>query len=288
MVGQTVGEVVESRDPRFAPGDKVLTPLGWQLYGVARAADLVKVDASRVPASCYLGVTRHAGYHRVVRPARDRAAEAGETVVVSAASGAVGSVVGQLAKLHGLPRGGHRRRPRQVRLRRGRARLRRLRRLQGGAPRATTCGRRARNGVDVYFENVGGEVLDTVLRLMNRYFARRRLRPDRRIQRDRAVRLQEPALGARQPHPHAGHDRVRLEGPLSARRAARSSTLVAQGRLKYRESVRRRARQRAARVHRPAQGRELRQAARAARRLTRVTRSPRTVPRRPCRRRCTS
>ena len=58
MVGQTVGEVVESRDGRFEPGDKVLTSLGWQLCGVAKAGDLVKVDAARVPASYYLGMPR--------------------------------------------------------------------------------------------------------------------------------------------------------------------------------------------------------------------------------------
>ena len=56
MVGQTVGEVVESRDARFHAGDKVLTQLGWQSHGVARAADLVAIDARRAPASYYLGV----------------------------------------------------------------------------------------------------------------------------------------------------------------------------------------------------------------------------------------
>src|ERR1700687_5673454 len=56
MVGQTVGEVVESADPRFVPRDKVLTQLGWQLYGVAAGTDVSKIDAQRVPASYYLGV----------------------------------------------------------------------------------------------------------------------------------------------------------------------------------------------------------------------------------------
>src|SRR5437762_12302985 len=55
MVGQTVGEVVESKDAAFAPGDKVLTQLGWQLHGVAKAKELSKIDAKRAPASCYLG-----------------------------------------------------------------------------------------------------------------------------------------------------------------------------------------------------------------------------------------
>src|SRR5438552_12285053 len=99
MVGQTVGEVVESRNEKLKKGDKVLTQLGWQLYGSAK--EVTKVDESRVPLSCYLGVvgmpgiTAYFGLRELGQP------KAGETVVVSAASGAVGSVVGQLAKLWG-------------------------------------------------------------------------------------------------------------------------------------------------------------------------------------------
>ena len=101
MVGQTVGEVLESRDARFKAGDKVLTSLGWQSHGVASAGDLVKVDARRAPASYYLGIlgmpgiTAWFGLNEIGQP------KPGETVLVSAASGAVGSVVGQLAKQHG-------------------------------------------------------------------------------------------------------------------------------------------------------------------------------------------
>src|SRR5271169_4854534 len=101
MVGQTVGEVIESRDPRFKPGEKVLTHLGWQLYGVAKASELTPIDATRAPTSYYLGIlgmpgiTAWFGLSEIGRP------KAGETVVVSAASGAVGSVVGQLARIGG-------------------------------------------------------------------------------------------------------------------------------------------------------------------------------------------
>src|SRR2546425_2822378 len=56
MVGQTVGEVIESQDPRFEPGAKVLTQLGWQLYGVAKPNELTPIDVRRAPASCYLAV----------------------------------------------------------------------------------------------------------------------------------------------------------------------------------------------------------------------------------------
>src|SRR5919204_6384929 len=97
MVGQTVGEVLESRHPKLKAGDQVLTQLGWQLYGCTREA--TKVDPARAPASYYLGLigmpgmTAYFGLKELGQP------KPGETVVVSAASGAVGSVVGQLAKL---------------------------------------------------------------------------------------------------------------------------------------------------------------------------------------------
>src|SRR5207245_10368668 len=99
MVGQTVGEGVESRHPSLKMGDMVLTQLGWQLYGCTREA--IKVDPSRAPLSYHLGLigmpgmTAYFGLKEIGQP------KAGETVVVSAASGAVGSVVGQLAKLWG-------------------------------------------------------------------------------------------------------------------------------------------------------------------------------------------
>ena len=101
MIGGTVGEVVESRNPKFAKGDQVLGMLGWQQYGLSDGKGLNKVDASRVPLSAYLGVlgmpgvTAWVGLLDICQP------KAGETVVVSAASGAVGSVVGQIAKIKG-------------------------------------------------------------------------------------------------------------------------------------------------------------------------------------------
>ena len=101
MVGGCAGEVVSSKHPKFAPGDKVVGALGWQLYGVADGNALQKVDASVIPLSAYLGpvgmpgVTAWVGLNDICAP------KEGETVVVTAASGAVGSVVGQLAKLKG-------------------------------------------------------------------------------------------------------------------------------------------------------------------------------------------
>ena len=166
MVGQTVGEVVESRDPNFKSGDKALTPLGWQLYGIASAKELTRIDVRRAPVSYYLGIlgmpgiTAWFGLFEIGQP------KPGNTVVVSAASGAVGSIVGQLAKIKGC-------------------------RVVGIAGGKTKCDYVVKDlgfdacvdykagnlladlrehcpkGVDVDFENVGGVILDTVLRLMN-------------------------------------------------------------------------------------------------------------------------
>ena len=168
MVGQTLGEVVESRDGGFKPGDRVLAPLGWQLCGVAKGADLTKVEAGGAPLSYYLGVlgmpglTAWFGLKEIGQP------KPGETVVVSAASGAVGSVVGQLAKIW---------RCRAVGIAGGPAKCEYVvkelgfdacvdykagnlqRDLKEGCPK----------GVDVYFDNVGGEILDALLRMMNMF-----------------------------------------------------------------------------------------------------------------------
>jgi hypothetical protein len=164
MVGQTVGEVLESRNEKFKQGDKVLTQLGWQLFGSTK--EVSKVQEGGAPLSYYLGclgmpgMTAYFGLKEIGQP------KAGETVVVSAASGAVGSVAGQLAKSWGCRAVG----------------------IAGGAEK---CGYVTRElgfdacvdykagnlhrdlkeacpeGVDVYFDNVGGMTLDTLLRLMN-------------------------------------------------------------------------------------------------------------------------
>ena len=164
MVGQTAGEVVESRHSTLRVGDKVLTQLGWQLYGTTREA--MRVDERRAPLSAYLGVlgmpgmTAYFGLKEIGQP------KAGETVVVSAASGAVGSVVGQLARLWGC---------RAVGIAGGPAKCEYVRKELGfdacvdykagdlGAALKDACPK----GVDVYFDNVGGEIFDTLLARMN-------------------------------------------------------------------------------------------------------------------------
>jgi NADPH-dependent curcumin reductase CurA len=158
MVGQTVGEVLESRNPSLKKGDHVLTQLGWQLFGATREA--VKVDGARAPLSYYLGLlgmpglTAYFGLKELGQP------KPGETVVVSAASGAVGSVVGQLAKLWGC---------RAVGIAGGREKCDYVKRELGFdecIDYKSANLRDALKEVDVYFDNVGGEMLDTLLTRM--------------------------------------------------------------------------------------------------------------------------
>jgi NADPH-dependent curcumin reductase CurA len=168
MIGGTVGEVVESRNARFAKGDQVLGMLGWQQYGLSDGKGLNKVDASRVPLSAYLGVlgmpgvTAWVGLLDICQP------KASETVVVSAASGAVGSVVGQIAKIKGC---------RAVGIAGGKQKCDYVVKELGfdacvdykGGKLNDDLKAAAPDGIDCYFENVGGEILDAVLRRMNAF-----------------------------------------------------------------------------------------------------------------------
>ena len=175
MIGGTVGEVVESRHPRFAVGTPVVGMGGWQEYSVVdgNQPGLVrKVDTTHIPLSAYLGavgmpgVTAWYGLVKICDP------KAGETVVVSAASGAVGSVVGQLAKARGC---------RAVGIAGGPDKCRHVVEDLGfdacidykAHPDGKSLYRALKeatpNGVDGYFENVGGLILDTVLLRMNAF-----------------------------------------------------------------------------------------------------------------------
>ena len=173
MVGGTAGEVVASQHAKFAVGDKVVGSGGWQEYSVVTAeaaAALRKVDDGAVPLPAYLGavgmpgVTAWVGMGQIIVP------KDGETVVVSAASGAVGSAVGQLAKVRGARAVG----------------------IAGGAEKCAyvvkelgfdacidykaqrdvgalieALDEACPKGVDGYFDNVGGMVLDAVMQRMN-------------------------------------------------------------------------------------------------------------------------
>jgi|SRR5438105_2788969 len=153
ITSQTLGEVVESRDPRFEPGQLVIGQLGWQEYAVARAGTLRRVPEILQPPSLALhvvGGTGMAAYFGLFDVGKPRP---GDTVVVSAAAGAVGQVVGQLAKLAGC---------RTVGIAGGPDKIEDLRNLFGYDVAIDYKQDDVRdsvpNGVDVYFDNVGGEV----------------------------------------------------------------------------------------------------------------------------------
>ncbi|MFG6593685.1 NADP-dependent oxidoreductase [Sulfitobacter sp. 1A13368] len=170
MEGGSVGKVIASNDPSFAEGDFAFGAFGWATHGVAPAKQCQKVDAEGAPITASLGVlgmpglTGWYGLNDIGQP------KEGETLVVAAATGPVGSIVGQLAKAKGLRTVG----------------------IAGGAEKCEIATRdfgfdvcldhrayddakslraalkeAAPDGIDIYYENVGGKVLDAVLPLMN-------------------------------------------------------------------------------------------------------------------------
>ena len=168
MIGGTVGEVVRSRHAKLGVGDFVVGQLGWQQYAVSSGVGIMKVDPGKVPLSAYLGavgmpgVTAWYGLHDIGKP------KAGETVVVGAASGAVGAVVGQLAKIAGC---------RAIGIAGGKDKCAYVTGelgfdacLDHHDPALKERFREATpGGVDIYFENVGGAILDMVLGRLNAF-----------------------------------------------------------------------------------------------------------------------
>jgi len=172
MIGGTVGVVEASKNPSFAVGDNVVGMFGWQEMGVSDGRGIQKVDTRHIPLSAYLGsvgmpgVTAWYGLNKIMLP------KPGQTVAVSAASGAVGSVVGQLAKLKGC---------RAVGFAGGKDKCDYVvnelgfddcidykaakdpKELYKMLKEATP------DGIDSYFENVGGSILDAVLSRMNAF-----------------------------------------------------------------------------------------------------------------------
>jgi NADPH-dependent curcumin reductase CurA len=166
MVGRTVAQVIESKHPDFRPGDFLAANDGWQSHGVSDGKSVQKLDPNIAPISTALGLmgmpglTAYVGLLDIGQPKR------GETVVVSAAAGAVGSAVGQIARIKGC---------RAVGVAGSQEKCDYVVRELGfdacvshraedltGALRAACP-----NGIDVYFDNVGGAVLKAVFRLMN-------------------------------------------------------------------------------------------------------------------------
>jgi NADPH-dependent curcumin reductase CurA len=170
MGGATVGEVVESRSNLFAAGDTVRGMLGWAEYSVSKSDGLAKVDARRIPLSAYLGVvgmpgmTAWYGFNKIMEP------KPGETIVVSAAAGAVGSVVGQLARIAGnrvIGIAGGPDKCRYVKEELGFDACIDYKMAADAKGLAAMIGAEAPKGVDAHFENVGGDVLNAVMTLLN-------------------------------------------------------------------------------------------------------------------------
>lgn len=241
MLGGTVGEVVESRHAKFQPRDKVVGMGGWQLYSVVDGnapGMLRKVDTTHVPLSYYLGavgmpgVTAWYGLVKIINP------KPGETVVVSAATGAVGSAFGALAKARGCRVVGIAGGPEKCAYAvnelgfdacidyRAHSDLKAMSQaLKQACP----------NGIDGYFENVGGYLLDAVLLRANA-FARVALCGMIAGYDGAPLPLQNPALIL--------INRVKIEGFIVSEHMEvwpqalqELATLVAQGKLRPRESI---------------------------------------------------
>ena len=170
MEGGAVGEVITSNSDRFAPGDIVFGMFGWATHGIQPANMLRKLDPAQGPITAALGVLGMPGFTGWFGLMEHGRPKAGETLVVAAATGPVGSMVGQLARLHGL---------RVVGIAGGAEKCAMAKEVYGfdecldhRAYETASDLRKALkeacpNGVDIYFENVGGKVLDAVLPLMN-------------------------------------------------------------------------------------------------------------------------
>ena len=166
MVGQTVSEVVASRNPRFQPGDIVLTQDGWQAYGLSDGKGLRKIDPSAAPPSWSLGVLGMVGLTAYVGLLDIGKPKEGETVVVSAAAGAVGSIVVQIAKLKGCRAvgiAGSDEKSAFVTGELGADACVNYKTADLNAALKEACPK----GIDVYFDNVGGPILEAVLKRIN-------------------------------------------------------------------------------------------------------------------------
>ena len=241
MIGGTAGEVVASRNPHFAVGEKVVGMGGWQEYAIVDASQrgvLQKVDTTHIPLSAYLGavgmpgVTAWMGLTQIIEP------KAGETVVVSAASGAVGGALGQLARQRGCRAVGIAGGPDKCRYvveelgfdacidYKQHADLKSLTRaLKEACP----------NGIDGHFENVGGMILDAVM-LRTNAFARIAVCGMIAGYDGAPLPMANPALIL--------VNRMKIQGFIVSERMElwpqalkELGTLVATGKLKYRESV---------------------------------------------------
>jgi len=235
MTGETIGEVIASADPGFAPGDIVGGARGWQSHTISPATSLYKIDREAAPLSTWLGVlgmpgtTAYSGMKDIGQPKK------GETVVISAASGAVGSVAGQLARRAGA----------------------RVVGVAGGPDKClwvqealgfdacvdhrvgnldNALREECPNGIDVYFENVGGALQHAVFAQLNAFA--------RVVMCGMVAQYNERDMP---PGPNLGFvvgKRVRIEGLIVSDKPERfaewralAAPWVKEGSLHYRETV---------------------------------------------------
>jgi hypothetical protein len=240
MEGRTVAEVVASNHDGFAAGDIVLSPHGWQTHAVSDGKGLRKIDPAAGPVSTTVGVlgipgmTAYTGLLEIGKP------QPGETVVVSAASGAVGSAVGQIAKLKGA---------RAVGIAGGPDKCRYVTAELGFDTcvdhRAPDLSERLKaacpDGIDVYFENVGGAVFEAVFPLLNNFA---RVPVCGQIATYNATEMPQGSLRTATLTRAILTKRLNLRGFIVSDFAARQgdflrdmSAWVREGRIKYREDV---------------------------------------------------
>jgi NADPH:quinone reductase len=237
IVGGAVGKVVESADPAFSIGDIVEGRLGWQEYALMRGKELRKIDPSLAPISTAVGVlgmpglTAYFGLLEICHP------NAGETVVVSGAAGAVGAIVGQIAQIQGchvVGIAGDDRKIAYLTQELGFDSAFNYRKVQDYLAKLKEL---CPNGIDVYFDNVGGAISDAVMRLIN---VKARIAICGQISQ---YNLEEPEMGPRLLNILVSRQ-ARMEGFLVFQFADRyregltqMAEWIKQGKLKYREDI---------------------------------------------------
>ncbi|MEK3888004.1 NADP-dependent oxidoreductase [Bacillus sp. FSL K6-3431] len=167
--GGVIGEIIESKSNDFEKGDFVIGNLGWQKYSAANEKAIRKIDPALAPITTYLGVlgmtglTAYFGLLDIGKP------KAGETVVVSGAAGAVGSIVGQIAKIQGARVIGIAGTDEKVQLLKSKLGFDEVINYKTETNMADAIEKACPNGVDVYFDNVGGEISDAVMQHLNNF-----------------------------------------------------------------------------------------------------------------------
>jgi NADPH:quinone reductase len=237
MVGGGVARVVESKNPGYAVGDVVNLQIGWQEYAVSNGESLRRIDPNVAPVSTALGVLGMPGLTAYFGLLEVCGVNPGETVVVSAAAGAVGSVVGQIAKIKGCRAVGIAGGPDKTRYVMEECGLDAALDYKSTTDYAVAIKELCPGGVDVYFDNVGGPVTDAVLANLN---ARARIAICGQISQANDT---QPSTGPRLWR-HILVARAKVQGFLVFDYAARYAPALEQlaqwvrsGQIRYREDI---------------------------------------------------